>query len=76
MSAKKVDRTKIEATVKLKAYSIISDAVERGLGFGWARIWKRRDEPIENHADSRDAILETLENAVLTELCEVLEFDE
>lgn len=57
----------------MKAYSVISDAVERGLGIGWGRVWKHRDGAVGE--DDRDAVLETLEHAVLTELGEVLEFD-
>lgn len=58
----------------MKAYVVISDAVERGLQYGWNRVWKHRDGPVCE--DDRDAVLESLENAVLTELGKVLEFDE
>jgi hypothetical protein len=57
------------ATVRLKAYNIISDAVELGVSYGLTRAYKHTNEPDSNY------IAEQVENAVMGQLCEVLDFD-
>ena len=63
-------RDRVGAGVKVNAYAVIADAVERGIQVGWHRAWKHRD------ALNRDEVPGALEQAVLNELCQVLTFDE
>lgn len=60
----------VKHTVKVKLYSIVSDAIERGVGFGYQRAHKHTDEP------DVDAIVEEIRNAVLNELDEIISFDD
>jgi hypothetical protein len=58
-----------DRTVRLKAYGLISDAVERGAAYGWLRAFKHTDKP------TASAAAEAISNSVMSELCEVLEFE-
>ena len=60
--------------MKPKSYEVLRMAVENGVGYGWRRAFKHRDdEPLEDQADGiRDAIVE----GVLNEICEWFEFSE
>ena len=62
-------KTRIRSAVRVNVYRVISEAVEIGTGRGWRRAHKHADDPGE------DAIVTEIHNAVLTELCEVLDFD-
>ena len=62
-------REPIACRIRMRAYPIISDAVEIAVGCGWNRAHKHTDEP-EDHA-IRTAIAE----AVMSSLCEILDFD-
>lgn len=53
---------------RVNLYAIISRAVEEGVGYGWTRAHKHTNEP------DREAAVEAIFNAVMSELCEVLEF--
>lgn len=55
--------------MKLKVYSILSDAVEQGLAYGYRRAHKHTDTPVEAN------LLDTIHTAVMSELCEVIDFD-
>lgn len=57
-----------DRTVKLRAYAIISQAVSSGIAYGYRRAHKHTDKPSEDH------VLEQIENAVLGELCELIDF--
>ena len=56
--------------MKLKAWPIVSDAVERGVSYGFRRAYKHTDKPEEE--DLREAI----ENGVMAELAEIIDFSE
>lgn len=63
-------KVKVKRAVRLKAYSIIDDAVERGIGFGWHRAHKYVDNPTE------ETIKEKMRDEVMLALTEVLDFSE
>ncbi len=54
---------------KVKLYKVVSEAVSTGVKYGVNRAHKHTDCP------SIDHIIEQVENAVLNELSEVLEYD-
>ena len=56
--------------MKLKAWPIVSDAVERGIEAGHRRAYKHTDEPQYSH------ISEEIFNEVMAELAEIIDFDE
>lgn len=56
--------------MRIKLYSIISEAVEHGIELGWNRAHKYTDTPTE------DVIRTAQYDAVLLELCEILSFDD
>ena len=56
--------------MKFNAYEILSRAVESGVSYGYMRAHKHTDTPNE------DAIKTEIENAIMTELCEVITFDD
>lgn len=60
----------VKATVRLRAYDVLCDAVERGVAYGWRRAHKHDDKPGE------EAIRGAIEDAVTNALCEVLAFDD
>ena len=53
----------------MRVYSIIDDAVEKGVNFGMYRAHKHTSTP------SEDAIKEAIQSAVMDELTEVIDFD-
>lgn len=69
-SADGPNRPGVTGGVRIDAYRVIADAVERGVSCGVMRAHK--------HTDSPDAtIIEAkVEEAVMFELCEVLRFDD
>jgi len=56
--------------MKLKAWPIVSDAVERGVSYGYRRAYKYTETP------SEDDIREAIEQGVMSELAEIINFDE
>ena len=56
--------------MKIDAYRVVSEAVEHGVRYGWRRAHKHTDTPDE------ETILGYIEDAVLTELCEYIRFDD
>ncbi len=54
--------------MKLRAWPIVSDAVERGVSYGYRRAYKHTDEPEESY------VLECMEQAVMSELAEIIDF--
>lgn len=63
---------RISGSARVKVYPVISAAVEAGVRHGWARGWKHRDDMPEG----AEGIIAAIEEAVMSELCEVLEWDE
>jgi hypothetical protein len=68
-ASKSVRAARVRATVKLKAYDVISGAVSAGAQSAAVRSFKHTDAPTE-----RD-IAEHVEREVMNALCEVLDFD-
>jgi hypothetical protein len=60
---------KVRSTIKVSAYKVIWRAVEEGVRYGWRRAHKHTETPDE------ETVLSAIEDAVLSELCEILEFD-
>ncbi len=58
----------IETTIKIDGYLVIQRAVEEGVAYGVRRSHKHTDHPTE------DQISTEVENAVMNEICEVLQF--
>ena len=54
--------------VACNTYRVMSDAVERGVAYGWQRAHKHTDKPDET------AILSAIEEAVTNEMCEYFWF--
>lgn len=63
-------KIKVKNSVKLKSYTIIEEAVNRGVGFGWHRAHKYVDNPTE------EIIKENMLNEVMLALTEILDFNE
>jgi hypothetical protein len=58
--------------LKLHTYSIISDAVERGILHAWrSKIWKHRDDPVT--IDDED-VADIIHTQIMLELSEVIDF--
>lgn len=67
MPTKKV---KVNSSIKLKAYSIIEQAIETGVNWGWSRAHKYVDNPDENH------IKQEMLHEIMLALSEVVDFDD
>lgn len=61
---------KLEPTIKLNVYEILSRAVESGVGYGYRRAHKHTNRPTE------DVITQEIYNAVMNELFEVLVYND
>ena len=61
---------KLTAQVRLNAYKIIDDVVERAVRYGYRRAHKHVESPTEDH------IINEINKSVMNELCEILKFDE
>jgi len=57
-----------------KAYTIVSRAVEEGIAYGIRRVFKYNQEPLSEDLMLREA--DRLVDAVMMELCEIVDFDE
>lgn len=62
-------REPVERRVLMRVYPVVSDAVELALELGWNRAHKYADDPEPAH------IREEQHNAVMLQLCSVLDFD-
>lgn len=60
------DLVEVRAIVRVDAYRVIADAVERGIMWGWLHAHKHTNEPGEG------AIKECMERDIMNELCEFL----
>ena len=56
--------------MRVRAYDVLSRAVEEGVAYGWRRAHKHTDAPGE------DTIKEQILQGVLNEICEVFAFDD
>jgi hypothetical protein len=54
---------------KMKKYGIISDAIERGIQWGWQHAHKHTDTPDE------DSVKQHIYDDVMNEIFEVVNFD-
>lgn len=61
-------KTKINNTIKLNSYNIISDAVEMGINYGYMRAHKYNDKPTEQ--DFKAAI----QDGIMNSLSEVIDY--
>lgn len=61
-------RIKVNATVRLNAYAVISDHLEPTIMAGVNRVYKHSDNP------SREQIAEEVHRYVMIELSELLDF--
>lgn len=68
MAARK--KTKISGSVRANVYRIMDEAVENGVRYGWRRAHKHTETPDE------DMIVDEINRAVMSELCEYLIFDD
>ena len=60
--------------VRVRLYPLVADAVEQGIALGLRRVFKHRSST----TISLDELLErseTIENEVLSGLCELIDFD-
>ena len=55
--------------MKLRAYNIVSDAIERGIERGYRRAHKHVDNPRE------EEVKEAVFIAVMGELCDIIDWD-
>ena len=65
-----MDKLPIHASVSLNAYGIIDRAVTDAVEYGYRRAHKHTDRPVE------DLLCQAITDAVMSELCEVLRFDD
>lgn len=61
---------KVGSSVRVNAFLVIAEAVDRGINWGWQHAHKHVEDPGET------AIKESLYNDIMNELCEVLRFDD
>ena len=73
-SAGKPKSGSIVPTLRVKAYPVVARAVEEGVLYGIHRLWKYYDGEEMPEAHMRERA-EAVINAVMDELCEVIEFD-
>lgn len=60
--------------MKIKAYPVISEAVDDGVAYGITRIFKHFDKNAMTEEEMRER-QETLVDCIMNELCEVIDFD-
>ena len=68
MARKKLSSVKMKVDLKLKAYSIVSDAVDGAISYGLNRAHKHMDTPTS--VDIHEAVL----TAVMGSLCDIIDF--
>lgn len=56
--------------MKANEYRVLSDCVERGVGYGYNRAHKHTDNPVP------ELLRDTIADAVLNEIAEYFRFDE
>jgi len=60
----------IKASIRLDAYKIINDSIDRSINYGWNRAHKHTDSP------SVELIKEEISKAIMNDLCELINFDD
>jgi len=60
---------RVAGTLKFRAYDLIARAVEDGVVYGHNRAYKYTDKP------SADILRQEISQAVISSLCEILEFE-
>ncbi len=60
----------VQATIQVKAYNVLADAVESGIAAGWMHAHEHNSKPGENAICG--AIYEDVTNAI----CEVFDFEQ
>lgn len=55
--------------MRVKAYDVLSRALDEGIECGWRRAHKHNDKP------SDEAVKESVEREVMNSICEFFEFD-
>lgn len=63
-------KVKIKNEIRLNSYSILSDKIADSINYGYKRAFKHTDNPGE------EAIKEAIHDAIMTDLCEILIFDD
>ena len=58
-----------KTVLKARVYDVVGRAVEEGLKLGWQHAHKHVDAP------SKELILDRLEDDIMNQLCEVIDFD-
>jgi hypothetical protein len=61
---------RLDSTVRLNTYKIVSDAIENGIKYGYRRAHKHIENP------SEDTIIEQIHLAVMNDLCDIINFDD
>jgi hypothetical protein len=64
---------KVKTDMRFKSYTLVTQAVEDGLGYGIGRLYKHEDGPF-TEADIRER-QDTLLSAIMGSLCEIIDFD-
>lgn len=70
MGRRRPTRLRVAGGMRVRAYEVLSRAVEGGVEYGWRRAHKHTETPGE------DAIKEQVIQAVLSEVCEWFAFDD
>lgn len=65
-----MSKVKINSTVTLNSWAIISRAVEEGIDYGYRRAHKHTSTP------SEDLLKNEIDNAIMSELSEVLLYED
>jgi hypothetical protein len=60
----------VRGGMKVRAYPVLCQAVEKGVAYGWRRAHKHNDAP------DPETIEEQIVEAVLSEVCDYFDFDE
>lgn len=62
------EKMPVQRTMKLKAYTILSNAVDDAVNYGYARAHKHTENPTGEH------IVDEITQAVMNELCDIIDF--
>lgn len=62
--------TAADGSIKVRAYPVLRRAVEEGTALGLARAYKHTSTP------SREHVAQCVEDAVMSEICDVFHFEE
>jgi hypothetical protein len=62
-------KQKVRGGLNVRAYPVLSRAIEEGVAYGWRHAHKHTDAPDD------EAIRDHIVTAVLNEICEYFDFD-